>query len=412
MYAIRLIILLNRWFVCILLFSFLLVVSALFYNKQDLWCSSTLYESDLDVKKQSYDCIFGPAFFLKKGEYDFPFPKLNEEILFYGFNKRVDRVDLPIYLGLKGSDHILSVYSGDLIYLYYDHGENKYCFSEGNEVAPLWIEPIVKDNLLNVQLGVVNEQNRHIKGPNFTLYETNYFRNSGKTWKLKEFPVDATILVRQHARWFGEDLFMKMHGGEEFAYCDGRQRIEFGEGEEKYCCFVDEGDALVWEGDRWREIGIGEKSRGYPLLYIKKLDKKLMHLELFDVDGKVKINSNLIKMNSISNTSYLLSNAKLLSAQTWQRFILEIGEERIQVKPRDWLFHDNNGWRKLVTKEDINLYVLRHIEGELLILDKIARKRGRQVLLGHIFNAMRTEVHYVELEVNGGIKISDNFVVL
>ncbi|MCP5507977.1 MAG: hypothetical protein H7A37_06730 [Chlamydiales bacterium] len=47
--------------------------------------------------------------------------------------------------------------------------------------------------------------------------------------ELGKWRVDGTLLARQRARWYGPDMFLKRHGGDEFKDVSGKRRIDFGE---------------------------------------------------------------------------------------------------------------------------------------------------------------------------------------
>ena len=77
---------------------------------------------------------------------------------------------------------------------------------------------------------ILKEPKEHAE---FTLPEKEFARLSSlATWELGKWRVDGTLLARQKSRWYGVDKFIERHGGDEYKDKKGKQRIDFGEGEE------------------------------------------------------------------------------------------------------------------------------------------------------------------------------------
>ncbi|MFN4174914.1 MAG: hypothetical protein ACK4HV_07430, partial [Parachlamydiaceae bacterium] len=237
------------------------------------------------------------------------------------------------------------------------------------------------------------EQNRQ-----FTLVEKEYVRQVAQPWEMGKWRVDATLLARMRARWYGPDRFIEEHGGDEFKEAVGKQRIDFGEGEEVYSVFVGVNDALVFSKDRWKKVEPGEDSINLPLLVVKKVDDRLMNLELWDVQGKAKASLNLLKSSDNFAHENFAETFKFLGARTRSQFLFEIDSERVLIRPNDWLvLTEENGWKKLSTVDDIDNFVNRKLVGTLFVFDKIIRKDDKQIILGTVYNQNRTESYPVEI---------------
>ncbi len=113
--------------------------------------------------------------------------------------------------------------------------------------------------------------------------------------EIGKWKVDGTLLARQRARWLGQDLFLSRHGGDEFADLKDKDRVEFGDGNDRYSVYVKLGDCLIWDGQKWQNVRLGESSINFPLMCVTKVDDRVMTLVLWDVGGQGHVVLNLIK---------------------------------------------------------------------------------------------------------------------
>ncbi len=369
-------------------------------------------------------------------------PDLRQDLGFYGKNARPDSLagKASFHLTLRESGERALVRQGERIYLVYqgnystkilkqstglkqssqnartcaiwgDESTNEsrqgprssYVFSPGNQPTPLWLElQSVGDQTLEVRVSMLDEKGVLVTSPSewrsFHLQAQEFPKSQLMGWELGGHRVDTTLLVRQKARWVGADLFLEMHGGEDFAFVFGKERIDFLDSTEPYSCFVSEGESLVWEAGRWRRADTVENSQSLPLLVVKKIDEKIMTFELWDTEGKGKNILSLIRAKDHTAKPTMAYEMKFVGAKTWAQFIVENRSgERMTLKLHDWLVLTSEGWAKLDTPEKIDAYVGHRLNGPLFVLDKMAKHNGHQVLVGHLFNTTRTEVQEVEL---------------
>lgn len=359
---------------------------------------------------EEYSAIGPPALNLAFSPLSVQLPDLRRFLVFYGKNGRPDaKEENPVlYFAFAGNKSPTALSPGQVLYIAYDKKSvpNQYIFSPGNKETPLWIESTLQGNQAIVKVAMRGDKGAIIREPaayaEFTLPEKEYVRFSGNVWELGKWRVDGTLLARQKARWFGIDRFLERHGGEEFKEWKNKQRIDFGDGAETYSVYVGQDDCMIWDGAQWRLVRPGTASLQYPLMCIKKIDERVMSLELWDVDGKGKVVLNLIKTNEQWSPQNLEQSFKFIGARTRSQFIFEINHERMLLRPHDWLLFTESGWKKLVSAQDIDDYVNRHTVGPLFVFDKIDRKEDRQVIIGTLFNAARTEMVQVELPLQQG----------
>jgi hypothetical protein len=358
--------------------------------------------------QEDYNAIGPPAFQLNFAPLNAQLPDLRRVLSYYGRNSRPDaQSETPsLFFGFTGNKAPTAVAPGQRLYILYDRSQNpaQYVFSPHNTKAPLWMEAHAHGNAAYVNVWMQTEEGLVIREPasyaDFTLTEKEYPRTGGGgTWELGKIRVDGTLLARQKARWYGVDKFLEKHGGKEFEAYQNKQRIDFGENESLYSVYVGMGDCLIWneQRNRWEPIRPGVASIHHNLMCVKKIDERVMSFELWDADGKGKIALNLIKINEAWNPQVYQQQFKFIGARTRSQFMFEVNHVRMLLKPHDWLLLVDGSWKKLITPDEIDAYVERRTIGPLFVFDKVERKEERQVIVGTLFNAARTEASAFEL---------------
>ncbi|MEC7839791.1 MAG: hypothetical protein VX777_07110 [Chlamydiota bacterium] len=355
--------------------------------------------------QQAYDQIGEPILSLQYRPPRMQLPDLKQKLNYYGQNNRPDASSNTSLLHFNIDGTTASVPPSEKLFLSYDKegGAGTYRFSPNNMETSLWVEAVPGTKEASILVGMYDEDGNVVKTPDqnasFKLKEKEFSRFGGKAWEIGKWRVDGTLLARQRARWYGVDKFLERHGGEEYKDIAGKSRIEFNEGDDKYSVFVGEGSALIWNGESWESVIPGEESRGYPLLFVKKVDERLMNLELWDSEGKKKIALNLLKSMETWMPQNLQQEFKFLGARTRSQFVFEVDDEKMLLSPHDWLLLTEEGWVKLNTLDEIDDYVDLRERGTLFVFDGITRVGDQQVLRGEMFNPTRTKVHDIELPV-------------
>lgn len=367
---------------------------------------TTLPKNAFEQKKEDYDAIGPPVFNLEFSPITLQLPDLRNFLIYYGRNERPDSSpeESMLHFSIMGSKDIFSVAPDKPLYLVYDKDAPriKYRFSPKNGETSLWIEASPGDKEATINVAMKNETGEIIRKPEafsqFKLKEREYSRVGAERWEIGKWNVDGTLLARQRARWFGKDVFLEKHGGEEYKNLSQKQRIEFGQDDGVYFVFVGLGDALLWKNDKWVEVKPGPETRSLPLLVVQGIDDRIMKLELWDAEGKSKVPLNMIRSVEPPPQANMIKAFKFVGARTRSQLMFEVNNERILVGPKDWfLFVDNQKWVKLVTPESIDNYVSRKTVGPLFVVDEIIRNESKQVLLGTLFNPGRTDMVSIEI---------------
>jgi hypothetical protein len=338
-------------------------------------------------------------------------PDLRTQLIYYGKNGRPDAqaVNTSFHFSINGSKTVVSATPGERLYLVYEKkgGPCRYIFSPENEKTSLWIVAApTNTNEVSVTVSMEDEKGNLIEEPKsnieFKLTEKEFIRYAGVAWELGTWRVDGTLLARMRARWHGPDRFLEKHGGSEYAEIASKQRIDFGEGDEIYSVFVAVGDCLIWDPEKlqWQVVQPSEKSLKYPLLVVKKMEDRLMGFELWDVDGKGKVSLNILKSTEplmTAGAQNILNQFKFVGARTKSQCVFEINRERMVLRPSDWLLLTPKGWKKLTTEQEIDDYVNRRTSGNLFVFEGLSRKDEKQVMMGMLYNASRSDSQEIEL---------------
>lgn len=370
-----------------------------------------LPKSAFSQSEEAYANIGEPVLSLHFQPPSLRLPDLRNLLIYYGKNGRPDanQGDPLLHFAFLGTKCQAGLKPKEKLYLTYDKKKEgcRFAFSPSNVETPLWLEASLENTDALVELHALNELGTEVVEPeahkNFTLPEKEFVRVSGNNWELGKWKVDATILARQRAKWLGPDRFLEEHGGDEYKDVLGKQRIDFGEGDETYSIFVKLGETMIYDKDRWRVIKPGDESLIYPLLVVKKIDERIMNLELWDVQGKAKVSLNLLKSSENLGMQNMEQTFKFLGARTRSQFVFEVDNERMLIRPHDWLVLTDEGWKKLTTVEEIDDFVNRKLVGTLFVFDEIMKKDEKQVMKGTVYNANRTESVPVELAMQSTV---------
>ncbi|MBA3722479.1 MAG: hypothetical protein H0W88_08770 [Parachlamydiaceae bacterium] len=379
---------------------------------------SRLPKSAFALSPECYKKIGEPLLVLQSTPPSLQIPDLKQHLVYYGKNGRPDTqlTGILLHFSFAGSKNIASIAPGEKLYLLYDkkNSSSRYTFSPDNAVTSLWIEGTPVENEVQVKVLMKNDKGDIITEPEanaqLKLPEKEFTRYAGGSWEIGTFRVDGTLLARQRARWHGIDKFLERHGGEEYKNLIGKHRVDFGEGEDIYSIFASVGECFIWnaEAKQWKSVIPGKESFDYPLLVVKKIEERLMGLELWDVEGKGKVLLNLLKSTEpwmIQNPQTIQHMFKFVGSRTRTQCVFEINHERMLISPSDWLLLTNKGWKKLTTEEDIDSYVKRKSTGTLFVFGGLVRKDERQYMTGALYNPTRSDFQEIELPlIPAGIK--------
>ena len=371
--------------------------------------TSSLPNTAFPFPQEAYDAIGDGILSLNHTIFAMKIPDLSHDILFHGLNARPDIPnDTPqIILSLSGSSDIICAASESKIFLVYDDSPFPGRYIAGDDTSPLSIIPTYTNGGAVISTSLVDDAGNDVEDTasitTFELLESPLITEQA-SWEVGTYRADAGILARQRARWFGKDRFLEHHGGEEYNYTIGRERIDFGDGEEAYPLFVKKGDYFFWEDDKWIAPSKTSSSQGKALLAIASVEEKLIHIDLWNDTGTKKLPLTIIKSSSVWSPHIIQHEISFLGAKTKIQAIVEISKERMILNNQDWVLRSDNKWSVIKTPKNIDEYVMNAVTGELFVVGDIIRKDGKQFLEGTLFNRAKTETVEMAIPLQASIQ--------
>jgi hypothetical protein len=366
-----------------------------------------LPSSPFAFSPEAYAAIGAPVLHLACRPPRMHLPNLKPHLIYYGSNGRPDaKYERPkMHFGWQGGKTVISCFPGQKVYLAFDKKLStgcKYTFAPENCETLVWFSADLDGNEAAVTVYMKDESGETLSdqdgNSSFALQEKEPLRTTIQgPWEIGKWRVDGTLLARQKARWMGVDCFLEKHGGEEFAEVAGKHRIDFTEADEPYSVFVKAGDYLIWEDNRWKESQGRTDTGDKPLLYIKKIEDRVMMCELWDVGGKGKLGLNLIRTPEPFAIQNVTNDFHFLGARTKTQVVFQVNQSRMLIKPNDWFILTPDGWLKVTKAQEVDDYVNRRLIGPLFVFEEIGKKEDGMVMVGTLFNPSRTEEHRIEV---------------
>lgn len=339
-------------------------------------------------------------------------PRLDGEIVFQGINRRPDARGRGVLLTLLSSGSSCFIHPGKRYFI--DRKRNEiasiekgpsclsYYFNESLEQGKLWLELIglAEDgSSASVRIGgdVKRESGESVtETERITVRLRQAETAEGRDWFLGKNKVDAAFPVKQKMRRVGKDLFLLMHGGDDYISIAAKERFDFSTEEgENYCRFLKVDEYLAWDGKYWVDASsfLGEVS-DVPILLLKKMDDKTSIFELWDVGGARMQVLQLVRYPQTPlECEELVKELEYVGLKTWNGpTVATATGGRFSLKPNDWLVRSKEGWRKIQTVQDLKDYVSGKITEPLFIFDGMERVGTDYLLKGHLFNSLRSEV--------------------
>lgn len=379
-------------FVGLAAFSWVLCGS--FCHSESFYCITVVPERCFQIEPLAGGWALGPS------ELTEQVPDLRQELVFLGINGRPDAAKKNVFLKLSSSGQHCLTAMGERIYLVKTICDS---FSFSTEPTDLWIECLsLKEERIEVGINLIGLNGELVKKA-LVLPK----RAEPLVWEIGGIRVDPSFGVKQKMRRVGCDRFLAMYGGAEYADKAAKERVDFSSlSGENYCRYLTEGDLLLWDGDRWQTMGVFQgNGELVPLLEVSRIDEKFMTLTLWDVNGLAHQTINLVKMTSSPmEIAEILKELSFVGMRTWTKPILQAGNDRLVLSPDDWVIYTDAGWKKVLTRKQIEDYLSGSLQTPLLVFHAIEHEEQGMVLAGHLFNAQRTLVESITLPLKQTIE--------
>ncbi|MBS0628640.1 MAG: hypothetical protein JSS30_00265 [Verrucomicrobia bacterium] len=203
---------------------------------------------------------------------------------------------------------------------------------------------------------------------------------------LQEKPKNIDNFDQIQAKWWGNDLFFREYGGEEYRQLGEKYKIELTSGTGRYFVYLQPGDFLTLKEGRWT---VSEPDPSVPIAVFRETSDNEVELEGWDVNGEplFYVRLSLQKNQPIRFVpDQVIADPKMRSIG---QVSCKIGKKRLVLRPSDWVIKTQAGWRKLITINEIESYLNNEIVEELFVVDSIDQSghiRGRH------FDDLRTQM--------------------
>jgi len=362
---------------------------------------NTVFKNSFVQKKNLHDALTGGLFRLGEIERHLRLPDLRNQLVFFGSNERPDQSMAATYVhyGLRGNTTKYTSPATEKVFFAFDG--NKWTAS--GTPTPLSGKFNLHAGGVEVVIELVADDGTLITTPSefhrFTLAPVPQppAARDVHQWEIGEHKVDAALLERMGASWWGKDEVIALFGGEEMAEEAQKERIQFSLGEESYAIYVQEEDCFVFENDQWVGVKPGPDSLGKVLLRAKSIDSRAIIFDAWNGDGSAHMSLTLLKRENMQELK--LPPIRLVGALSHKNWIAEIFGKRIMLMPDDWIVLNASGYTKLDTSDRLDDYLGGRLMGNLLVCHGIEKIQGESCLVGCYFDSTRSRQEKISISL-------------
>jgi|GEM_PF-4765318 len=327
---------------------------------------------------------------------NFPFLNLKEEIIFLRKNTRPDAPlhNLDLYIGLRGGDKTIVATFGQKLFLSY--AQNHLSPTQGAEESPLWVRPYLDEReepQLEVGLDLINPES----GCSLV--------NEVSTFRIEPIPVGGVafegspifaqgIKEMKRAKWWAPDRLFEIYGGKVFESFVGIERLELNRQDSSYFIYVKEGDALIWDGERWQQ---SDETTPYPMAKLLHISPHSMRWRIWDTTGLEWVEVTHTREKSEEAHSRAESSFTQVRKRSASLVSCQVDDKKMILKRGDWLILTPAGWRLLKTPRDLEKVVRFELRGELCVFDGVEQIGGESIFCGTLFDTMRVQMHHMKI---------------
>lgn len=207
-------------------------------------------------------------------------------------------------------------------------------------------------------------------------------------------------IVRGGCKWWGPDLFLMNHAGES-KDLGCMQRLEIGPTNKAQIFYLGPGYGLIQKGQEFIRCPLGTQTQGHTLWVVEDVNPDKLKIVAWSVSGDQKQEINISKTIESWQPQPLQSQIQLAGVRSKDQLLVQIQQERWNLKNFDWLLHTAQGWEKIRTAEQVDAYVLGELKGELLVLSGLQQESaGAWKAFFRLYSPCRSLVEEFELHTN------------
>jgi hypothetical protein len=145
-----------------------------------------------------------------------------------------------------------------------------------------------------------------------------------------------------------------------------------------------------------RNLPLGIATQGKPLLVVRKIEEKKIVFDLWDEEGKRRINQEVTKTQEPAMTVQSL-DMKLMGARSKTSWLVSIRGKRTLVHADDWIIFDQNKFEIVETEEEIDEYIQGVLKVEMVVLEGMERDQQGAYLKAHVFSPSHAQSQSVRI---------------
>lgn len=213
-------------------------------------------------------------------------------------------------------------------------------------------------------------------------------------------------LIRSGCRWYGPDLFLTHHGSDKTP--DIKQRLEIGPTNRLTVLYVGAGTGIISKGSEFVSALLGKATQDHTLWTFDQIVDGKLQLTAWNASGDVTVKISLNKQMEPWQPQSIQSKISLGGLRGNDSLLVQIQQDRWNLKVHDWLFKNSKGWEKILTQEQLDQFVIGKLKGELLILKNFRQDPQSLELIAsfRLYSPSRSQMHDFELRTS---QVAGNF---
>lgn len=377
--------LLNKLLVFFIIIIVSLVCFIFFVFSKPIKPEKINYEKKESIELEDIKAITGQNLYLSPFQVEITLPSIKDQIEIYLMEPRFDLITQKnnFEVKFKNFNKTRKIYEDERLYLVAKQGDS-FDFSDVKTPISMQLKKIDSENVkvtLEADLNDLDiKDSKESVFDSFTLALTNLSSNADldDRYEFKAFNV---------CKWWGIDHLLNIQDKER----PQKERLEI-DGE---ILHVQEKDVLIFKEGKWVLINSLENTLDYPIARIKSINANTIEIEAWDISGE---NKYFFSILPCPKAAFVIKGDQLITSlkkRTKTHVSCMFDKQRMVLKENDLLIKKDNRWKLL--KRDVVLDDIKN--EELFYFEKIEDRNSKKILIGYLFNSMRTNFQKIEVPI-------------
>lgn len=331
-------------------------------------------------------------------------PDMSQEVVVLAKNVRPDHKvkEMSFLLSLRSSKSELRIQNGEMVFLSCDSqpGGAPPVYRFTNRKTPLWIKPSFLDkNKVLIEVGLFTPSK---DSEGFSEEKGQFILEEDAVGTGQRFQAESWFSSLQKAKLWGVDVVLSKCREKQYKGFGEKLKVEIPGSKGVSFCFMQQGDLLVWSGDKWVPTDDWRKANGKPLAQVKSASIREVEFEVWNEEGfypqEVKLETKAMPKIGALKPDQMPQSVR---ARSSNQVSCCLSKQRYLLKPGDWILKTSRGWRVLKRASDIEEYLQHKVFGELCVFDEMVKEKGKLSMKGYWVDEMRTQICQFSVPVEG-----------